>query len=224
MPKLAGINHQRVVKAFKKTGFWIARQGKHIAMTNGDRIITIPRANPVDAYTMAGIVRDAGLSIDEFKNLLWKMTSLLWYSIDQQNAPIFSPLLHTLSSKGFFSGEPIVHLEFLLEILNTTRTSSKSCESCLIKSEGNNVPHSTHASDEWNVFNWGAKKQSKSQRQTCPLPEIKPCNPCNPCQKLKEVTFLPASRFKLTDLKLGFLLNWNVTLMKNGIKRMVNNL
>ena len=40
------------------------------AMTNGDRIITIPRANPVDAFTMAGIVRDAGLSIDEFKNLL----------------------------------------------------------------------------------------------------------------------------------------------------------
>jgi len=29
---------------------------------------------------------------------------------------------------------------------------------------------------------------------------------------------------KLTDLQLGFLLNWNVTLMKDGIKRMVNNL
>jgi GxxExxY protein len=29
---------------------------------------------------------------------------------------------------------------------------------------------------------------------------------------------------KLTDLKLGFLLNWNVPLMKNGVKRMVNNL
>ena len=29
---------------------------------------------------------------------------------------------------------------------------------------------------------------------------------------------------KLTDLKLGFLLNWNVPLMKDGIKRMVNNL
>jgi len=29
---------------------------------------------------------------------------------------------------------------------------------------------------------------------------------------------------KLTNLELGFLLNWNVTLMKNGIKRMVNNL
>ena len=46
MPKLPGINHQRAVKAFRKTGFWIVRQGKHIAMTNGDRIITIPNASP----------------------------------------------------------------------------------------------------------------------------------------------------------------------------------
>ena len=29
---------------------------------------------------------------------------------------------------------------------------------------------------------------------------------------------------KLTDSKLGYLLNWNVVLMKQGIKRMVNNL
>lgn len=29
---------------------------------------------------------------------------------------------------------------------------------------------------------------------------------------------------KITGLNLGFLLNWNVTLMKNGIKRMVNGL
>jgi len=29
---------------------------------------------------------------------------------------------------------------------------------------------------------------------------------------------------KLTDLQLGFLLNWNVLLMKDGIRRMVNNL
>jgi len=28
---------------------------------------------------------------------------------------------------------------------------------------------------------------------------------------------------KLTDLHVGFLLNWNVTLMKNGIRRMVHN-
>lgn len=39
-------------------------------MTNGERIITIPRANPINAYTMAGIVRDAGLTIAEFRQLL----------------------------------------------------------------------------------------------------------------------------------------------------------
>jgi predicted RNA binding protein YcfA (HicA-like mRNA interferase family) len=70
MPKLAGINHQRAVKAFKKAGFWIARKGKHITMTNGERIITIPKANPVDAFTMAGIVKDSGLSLEQFNELL----------------------------------------------------------------------------------------------------------------------------------------------------------
>jgi len=70
MPELSGINHRRAVKAFENGGFWIVRQGKNIAMTNGERIITIPRANPVDAYTMGGIIIDAGLSIDEFKRLL----------------------------------------------------------------------------------------------------------------------------------------------------------
>ena len=70
MPKLPGINYERTVRAFEKLDFWIARQGKHIAMTNGERIITIPRANPVNAFTMAGIVKDAGLTIEEFKELL----------------------------------------------------------------------------------------------------------------------------------------------------------
>ena len=70
MPGLPGINHQRAIKAFEKSGFWITRQGKHITMTNGERIITIPSANPVNAYTMAGIVHDAGLSIKGFKRLL----------------------------------------------------------------------------------------------------------------------------------------------------------
>jgi len=70
MPKLPGINHQRAVNVFKKSGYWVEREGKHITMTDGKRIITIPRANPVDAYTMAGIINDAGLSIEEFKKLL----------------------------------------------------------------------------------------------------------------------------------------------------------
>lgn len=70
MTKLAGIPHQRAVRAFEKHGFWIVRQGKHISMTNGERIIVIPRANPINAFTMAGIIRDAGLTIDQFRGLL----------------------------------------------------------------------------------------------------------------------------------------------------------
>ena len=48
----------------------VARQGKHIVMTDGVRILTIPRHNPVNALTMGGIVRDAGLTLDAFKALL----------------------------------------------------------------------------------------------------------------------------------------------------------
>ena len=70
MPKLSGINHLAAVRALEKAGFLIARQGKHIVMTNGERIVTIPRHNPVNALTMGGIVRDAGLTIDEFRKLL----------------------------------------------------------------------------------------------------------------------------------------------------------
>jgi hypothetical protein len=39
-------------------------------MTDGVRILTIPRHNPVNAFTMGGVVRDAGLTIDAFKELL----------------------------------------------------------------------------------------------------------------------------------------------------------
>ena len=39
-------------------------------MTDGVRILTIPRHNPVNAFTMAGIVRDAGLTIEAFRKFL----------------------------------------------------------------------------------------------------------------------------------------------------------
>ncbi len=70
MAKLSGVNHLNAVKALEKAGFYIARQSKHIVMTNNLRIVTIPRHNPVNAFTMGGIVRDAGMTIEEFKKLL----------------------------------------------------------------------------------------------------------------------------------------------------------
>ena len=70
MPKLPGVNHLDAVRALEKAGFRIARQGKHVVMTDGMRILTIPRNNPVNAFTMGGIVRDAGLTIEGFRKLL----------------------------------------------------------------------------------------------------------------------------------------------------------
>ena len=71
MPKLPGVNHQEAIRALEKAGFRIARQGaRHAVMTDGTRFLTIPRHNPVNAFTMGGIVRAAGLTVEQFKKLL----------------------------------------------------------------------------------------------------------------------------------------------------------
>ena len=48
----------------------MARQGKHVVMRDGTRILTIPRYNPTNAFTMGGIAMDPGLSPVEFRRLL----------------------------------------------------------------------------------------------------------------------------------------------------------
>lgn len=70
MSKVPGINHLDAVRALEKAGFHIIRQGKHIVMSNDERFVTIPRHNPIKAFTMGGIVKDSGLTIQEFRALL----------------------------------------------------------------------------------------------------------------------------------------------------------
>ena len=70
MTTLPGVNHLHAVRAFEKAGFRIVGQAKHIVMSNGVRIVTIPRRNPVNASTLGGLVVDAGLTIEEFIALL----------------------------------------------------------------------------------------------------------------------------------------------------------
>ena len=70
MGKIPGVNHLHAVRALEKAGFRVVRQGKHIVMSDGTRIITIPLQNPVNAFTMGGIVQDAGLTPEEFRELL----------------------------------------------------------------------------------------------------------------------------------------------------------
>ena len=70
MAKIPGVNHLIAVRALEKAGFSVVRQAKHIVMSDGSHILTIPRHNPVNAFTMGGIVRDAGLTPEEFRKLL----------------------------------------------------------------------------------------------------------------------------------------------------------
>lgn len=72
MPKLPGINHLKANRAFEKAGFRVLKKrGKnHTVMTDGQKIIIIPRHNPINAFTMGSIIKDAGLTIEQFKDNL----------------------------------------------------------------------------------------------------------------------------------------------------------
>jgi hypothetical protein len=50
--KFAGVPHLKAIRALEKVGFRIIRQSKHVILSDGERKLTIPRANPIDAYTM----------------------------------------------------------------------------------------------------------------------------------------------------------------------------
>lgn len=67
MPKLPGINQRDAVRVFEKLGYRIARQSGHIVMTNGKKRLLIPRHSPINAMTMGGIAKDAGLTPEQFR-------------------------------------------------------------------------------------------------------------------------------------------------------------
>jgi predicted RNA binding protein YcfA (HicA-like mRNA interferase family) len=70
MPRIPGISCAQAIRALEKVRFVVIRQGKHVVMSNGTIRLTIPRHNPIDAFTMGSIARDAGLSPKEFLKLL----------------------------------------------------------------------------------------------------------------------------------------------------------
>ena len=71
MPRIPGVNHRRAIRALEKAGYSVVREGrKHVVMSDGSRFLTIPRNDPINAYTMDGIVTDAGLDVEVFKKQL----------------------------------------------------------------------------------------------------------------------------------------------------------
>jgi len=70
MPKLPGISQKDAVRVFTKMGYRIARESGHVVMSNGKTRLIIPRHNPIDAITMGSIAKAAGLTPDQFRELL----------------------------------------------------------------------------------------------------------------------------------------------------------
>lgn len=64
------LSSERVVRAFSKAGFKIIKEGKHIGMSDGSRHLIIPRHSRINPYTLRGIIKDAGLSDEEFKGFI----------------------------------------------------------------------------------------------------------------------------------------------------------
>lgn len=73
MSKLPIISGLECVKALEKIGFVVDRQrGSHIIMVREEprTTISVPDHKELDRGTLWGIIRQAGLSVDEFIELL----------------------------------------------------------------------------------------------------------------------------------------------------------
>ena len=70
MPRIAGVPYRQAVRVLEKLGFRVVGQSGHAVLSNGEVTVTIPRHNPVNAFTMGAIARDVGLTPDEFRKLM----------------------------------------------------------------------------------------------------------------------------------------------------------
>ncbi len=64
------LSSERVVNALAKVGLRVVRQGKQIGMTDGTHRVTIPRHKRINPYTLKAIIKDAGLTDEQFKELI----------------------------------------------------------------------------------------------------------------------------------------------------------
>jgi predicted RNA binding protein YcfA (HicA-like mRNA interferase family) len=73
MSKLPSISGSACVKALEKAGFRMMRQkGSHIIMRRDDPFAqaVVPNHDEIDRGTLRSIIRQAGMTIDEFLELL----------------------------------------------------------------------------------------------------------------------------------------------------------
>ncbi|WFN33694.1 type II toxin-antitoxin system HicA family toxin [Methanogenium sp. S4BF] len=69
--RLLPISGKDMVRVFSKIGFQVERKrGSHIIMSRGDEILVIPDHNPISKGTERELIKDAGLTVEAFNELL----------------------------------------------------------------------------------------------------------------------------------------------------------
>ena len=67
MPKLPCVSGAKVAKALERLGFIRQRQkGSHLVMRRGSNVCVVPMHREVDQGTLRGVLRQAGVSPEEF--------------------------------------------------------------------------------------------------------------------------------------------------------------
>ena len=67
MPKLPCVSGTKVAKALEHLGFTRQRQkGSHLVMRRGSNVCVVPMHREVDQGTLRGVLRQAGVSPEEF--------------------------------------------------------------------------------------------------------------------------------------------------------------
>lgn len=71
MPKLPRVSGAEVVKALGRLGFVVARQrGSHIVLRRGANGCVVPNHRELKTGTLAGVLKQAGVSAEEFLSAL----------------------------------------------------------------------------------------------------------------------------------------------------------
>ena len=67
MPRLPVVSGKQTINALKHLGYEKKRQrGSHVVMRKGENGCVVPLHKELKAGTLAGIIRQAGLTVEEF--------------------------------------------------------------------------------------------------------------------------------------------------------------
>jgi len=71
MPKLPRVSGAQAVRALERLGFTVARQrGSHIVMRRGSSGCVVPNHRELKTGTLAGVLKQAGVSAEDFMKVL----------------------------------------------------------------------------------------------------------------------------------------------------------